>query len=116
MMGNLMIGLKVTAIGFSTVFLVLVMLWFIIDLFGKFVSSIEKKPEAAPKVAAPAPQTAAATTAPKQDNNELIAVIAAAVAASGGSGKAVKSISIVNGTSGASWTVASRADAMASRL
>lgn len=115
MMGNLMIGLKVTAIGFSTVVLVLTMLWFIISLFGKFVSGLEKKPEAAPKVAAPAPQAAAAP-APKQDDNELIAVIAAAIAASGGSGKAVKSISIVNGTSGASWTVASRADAMASRL
>lgn len=111
-----MIGLKVTAIGFSTVFVVLTMLMFIITAFGKFVSGLEKKPEAAPKVAAPAPQAAAAAPAPKQDDNELIAVIAAAVAASGDSTKAVRSISIVNGTSGASWTVASRADAMASRL
>lgn len=114
-MGNLLIGLKVTAIGFSTVLTVLVLLMFIITVFGKVASGLEKKPEAAPQAAAPAPQAAAAA-APKQDDGELVAVIAAAIAASGGSTKAVRAISIAHGGNSASWAVASRADAMASRL
>ncbi len=112
-MGNFIIGLKVTAIGFSTVFIVLVILMFIIMAAGNFMSGIGKKSDAAPKVATAAPQAAAPAAAPaKQDDGELIAVIAAAIAACGGSTKAVKSITRVNGTAGAAWSAASRADAM----
>lgn len=113
-MGNFIIGLKVTAIGFSTVFVVLTILMFIIMAAGSFMSGLGKKSEAAPKVATAAPQAAAAPApAPaKQDDTELIAVIAAAIAACGGSTKAVKSITRINGTAGAAWSAASRADAM----
>lgn len=113
-MGNFIIGLKVTAIGFTTVFVVLTILMFIIMAAGSFMAGLGKKSEAAPKVATATPQAAAATApAPaKQDDTELIAVISAAIAACGGSTKAVKSITRVNGTAGAAWSVASRADAM----
>ena len=112
-MGNFIIGLKVTAIGFTTVFVVLAILMFIIMAAGSFMAGLVKKSEAAPKVATAAPQAAAPATAPaKQDDTELIAVISAAIAACGGSTKAVKSITRVNGTAGAAWSVASRADAM----
>ena len=109
-MGNLLIGLKVTAIGFSTVFLVLIILMFIIQISGNLMAGLGKKSEAAPKVAPTTPTVAAATPA-TQDNSELIAVITAAIAACG-STKKIKSITRVNGTAGAAWTVASRAEAM----
>ena len=51
----------------------------------------------------------------KKELAEAIAqrpVISAAIAACGGSTKAVKSITRVNGTAGAAWSAASRADAM----
>ncbi len=110
-MGNFIIGAKVTAIGFSTVFLVLIILMVIIQISGSFMAGLGKKSEAAPKVA-PATPTVAAVPAPAtQDNSELIAVITAAIAACG-STKRIKSITRVNGTAGAAWTVASRAEAM----
>lgn len=116
-MGNFIIGLKVTAIGFTTVFVVLTVLMGIIYVMGSVLGNAGKKPEAAPKAATPAPKAAApAPAAAKQDDGELIAVIAAAIAACGGSTQAVKSISRVNGTAGAAWTAASRSDAMGSRL
>lgn len=112
-MGNFIIGLKVTAIGFTTVFVVLSILMIIIMVAGSFMAGLVKKSEAAPKVATATPQAAAATApAPAtQDNSELIAVITAAIAACG-STKRIKSITRVNGTAGAAWTVASRAEAM----
>ena len=117
-MGNIIVGLQVTAIGFGTVFVVLMILMFYIGIQSNVLGNFGKKTEAAPK-AAPAPAAApasAAPAAPKQDDNELIAVIAAAIAASGGSTKAVKSITRMNGTAGASWAVAGKNEAMASRL
>ncbi len=115
-MGNIIVGLQVTAIGFGTVFVVLMILMIYIGVQSNILSG-GKKTEAAPK-ATPAPAAAPAPTpaAPKQDDNELVAVIAAAIAASGGSTKAVRSISRINGTAGPSWTVASKNEAMASRL
>lgn len=109
-MGNFLIGLKVTAIGFSTVFVVLTLLMFIIQISGNFMAGLVKKTEAAPKVVPTAP-TAAAAAPVKQDDSELVAVIAAAIAACG-STKTIKSITRVNGTAGAAWTVAGRTEVM----
>ena len=76
--------------GLGTVFMVLIILWGVLMVFGKVFGGAEKKPakqaapapkKEAPKAApAPAPvQTASA--APAQDDKELIAVITAAIAA-----------------------------------
>ena len=86
--------------GLGTVFMVLIILWGVLGIFGKVFGGAEKKsaapapapkketqkaaPAAAPKKEAPkaAPASAApAVSAPAQDDKELIAVITAAIAA-----------------------------------
>ena len=78
--------------GLGTVFMVLIILWVVLMVFGKVFGGVEKKPakpaapapkKEAPK-AAPAPAPApvqTASAAPAQDDKELIAVITAAIAA-----------------------------------
>lgn len=114
-LGNFIVGLQVTVVGFGVVFVILTLLMFVIGFQANIINGPGKKTEAAPKAAAtPAPQAAAAPApvVQKQDDSELVAVIAAAIAASGGSTKVIKSITRITGASGAAWTVASRADAM----
>ena len=83
--------------GLGTVFMVLIILWVVLVIFGKVFATDEKKPEKkaapapapkteAPKAAAPAKSASApapvpAPAAPAQDDKELIAVITAAIAA-----------------------------------
>lgn len=81
--------------GMGTVFMVLIILWVVLMIFGKVFATDEKKPEKkaapapapkkeAPKAAAsakPAPAPVPAPAAPAQDDKELIAVITAAIAA-----------------------------------
>lgn len=81
----------VTLAGLGIVFACLVLLVFVIFLFGKIFENINKKqaakqaaavaksaPKSAPKPAAPAPQAAVAASA---DDDEVIAVISAVIAA-----------------------------------
>ena len=78
--------------GMGTVFMVLIILWGVLGIFGKVFGGAEKKPakpaapapkKEVPKAAAPAvtPAAPAAAPAPAQDDKELIAVITAAIAA-----------------------------------
>ncbi len=79
--GKLLFGLEVSAIGVIIVFAVLVLIQLLIGLFGLIFA--EKKPKAKKK-AAPAPAVASAPgakTAPSAGNpEELVAAIAAATA------------------------------------
>ncbi len=81
--------------GMGTVFMVLIILWAILGIFGKVFGGVKKAEKPAPVKEAPkapkapsapaAPQapvaTAPAPTAPAQDDSQLIAVITAAIAA-----------------------------------
>lgn len=76
--------------GMGTVFMVLIILWLILKIFGAvFGGTTKEKPQSAPapkaaKAEAPAPAPAPApvqTAAPAQDDSQLIAVITAAIAA-----------------------------------
>jgi len=81
--------------GLGTVFMVLIILWVVLVIFGKVFTTEDKKAEKkaapapapkkeAPKAAAsakPAPAPVPAPAAPAQDDKELIAVITAAIAA-----------------------------------
>ncbi len=81
--------------GMGTVFMVLIILWVVLVIFGKVFATEDKKAEKkaapapapkkeAPKAAAsakPAPAPVPAPAAPAQDDKELIAVITAAIAA-----------------------------------
>ena len=82
--------------GLGTVFMVLIILWAVLQVFGKVFGAAEKNPvkpaapapapkKQTPKAApAPAPAPAAVpapTPVPAQDDKELIAVITAAIAA-----------------------------------
>lgn len=84
------LSLSTTLTGILIVFSVLVLLTFIISLFGKFGG--KKKKAAAPAAQAVPAEAVAIVTAPpaatEKDDDELLAVIAAAVYAYGeGSGK-----------------------------
>lgn len=80
--------------GMGTVFMVLIILWVVLMVFGRVFGAAEKKPAApaqapkkeTPKAAAPASAPApaavpAAAPVSAQDDKELIAVITAAIAA-----------------------------------
>ncbi len=74
--------------GMGTVFMVLIILWLILKIFGAvFGGTTKEKPQSAPapkaaKAEAPAPAPAPVqTAAPAQDDSQLIAVITAAIAA-----------------------------------
>lgn len=76
--------------GMGTVFMVLIILFVILKIFGAvFGGATKEKPQSAPapkaaKAEAPAPAPAPApvqTAAPAQDDSQLIAVITAAIAA-----------------------------------
>ena len=80
--------------GLGTVFMVLIILWVVLMVFGRVFGAAEKKPAApaqapkkeTPKAAAPASAPApaavpAAAPVSAQDDKELIAVITAAIAA-----------------------------------
>lgn len=95
-----------TLIGMGTVFIVLILISFIISLFGyipKIQAAFSKKKESAPAPAAapaPAPAPAAVEEVDYSDDLELVAVIAAAIAAYEGEtstdGFVVRSIRKVN--------------------
>ncbi len=94
----------VTLAGIGIVFACLVLLVFVIFLFGKIFEAINKKlaakqaakvakeaPKAAPKPAAPAPKAAAPAAPAASDDDEVIAVISAVIAAmSAADGKTYK--------------------------
>lgn len=78
------IGEAVTVCLFSivTVFLVLLLISYIVDLTAWVIRKIEKKPEPAAPKAAPAPAAAPAAAAPaKKDTSADAVIVAAAVAA-----------------------------------
>ena len=82
---KLLYGLKITLIGMSTVFLVLIILMCVIKLFGLFFYTIPNRKKEEQK-AAPAETPAAAPAVTQtvavsdEDETEIAAVIAAAVA------------------------------------
>ncbi len=77
--GKLLYGLEVTAIGIIIVFAVLILIMLLIALFGKIFGIKIKKPakEKAPEPAVSAP---AVSSAPSGNSEELVAAIAAATA------------------------------------
>lgn len=83
------VALSTTLTGLVVVFLTLILLTFVITLFGKIVGGLSKKPAAAEKAApekADAPAPAAQPVVEEEsaaDSDELIAVISAAVYAYG---------------------------------
>ena len=78
-MEKLIQGAVICVIGLCTVFLVLAILWGVLELMRVVFSAKDKKEKApAPAVAIPA----AAPSAPIEDDSELIAVLTAAIAAS----------------------------------
>lgn len=72
-------GAVVCVIGLCTMFIVLAILWGVLEIM-RVVFTAKKNPVKAPAAAAPAP--AAVPAAPAEDDDELIAVLTAAVAAS----------------------------------
>ena len=80
-------GAVVAVIGICTVFLVLAILWGVLELM-RVVFTAKKKaaapavPAAAAPAPVPAPAPAPAPAAPAEDDGELIAVLTAAIAAS----------------------------------
>lgn len=74
----------VCIVSMLVVFAVLLLLYFIVLVFGKVIGSRTAKAAPAPAAAAAAP--AAAPAAPQQDDGELLAVLTAAIAAHEGSG------------------------------
>ncbi len=86
-------GIMVTIIGFMLVIFVLLVIAFILTLFGKVMSAQENKSKEAAKVEPEPVKTVAPTPAPAPapvqsanliDDKELVAVITAAIAASTG--------------------------------
>lgn len=77
------IGEAVTVCLFSivTVFLVLLLISYIVDLTAWVIRKIEKKPEPAAPKAAPAPAAAPAAAPAKKDTSADAVIVAAAVAA-----------------------------------
>jgi len=122
--GDKMLGSTVTMImGIGVTFCILILLWLLIAVMGKIMSSGKKKNKNAEETgaAAAAPVTAAETTAAAvtDDNADVIAaVIAAAVAAYEGSGAAgnlvVRKISRISGEI-TPWSNAAREDCIESR-
>ena len=94
-MVKLAVGGEVTLRGMGTVFAVLILIWFLVELLhlilGDKTKPVEKKTETAPipeKIEAPAPLTVpeVTTTVPGTiDEAELIVIITAAVATASGS-------------------------------
>ncbi len=74
-------GAVVAVIGICTVFVVLAILWGVLELMRVIFTAKSKKP-AAPAAPAPAPAPVAPAPAPAEDDSELIAVLTAAIAAS----------------------------------
>lgn len=106
-------GLKVTALGFGTVFVGLIILMVSIMVQTKIFEKKSDTQQAKPAAAAPAPVAAAPVV--ETNDDELVAVIAAAVAAAGGS-VYVKAITRVQGTTGAPWAAGGRTNFMNSNL
>ncbi len=76
-------GAVIAVIGLSTVFVVLALLWSVLELMRVFFTPKAKKADA-PKqqvTKAPAPAAPAPAPAATEDDGELIAVLSAAVAA-----------------------------------
>lgn len=77
-MENITQGAVIAIIGISTVFVVLAILWGVLELM-RIVFTAKKKSAAAPVALATAPAPAPAA---EEDDSELIAVLTAAIAAS----------------------------------
>lgn len=75
-------GAVVAVIGICTVFVVLAILWGVLELMRVFFTAKKEKPAAPAAPAAPAPAPVAPSAAPAEDDSELIAVLTAAIAAS----------------------------------
>lgn len=118
-MGEKAMGAGITTLmGMGITFIVLLLLWAVIAIMSKAMTSVNKPTvQAAPTAAAEAPKAAAVQEA---DNSELIAVISAAIAAYEGtsslaaSNLVVKKISRAGGESTA-WGKAGMADCVDSR-
>ena len=78
LMENVIQGVGVCVIGLCTVFLVLAILWGVLELM-RIVFTVKKKPAAVPATQSAAP---AQTPVTAEDDSELIAVLTAAIAAS----------------------------------
>ena len=121
-LGKIVYGLQVAAIGLVVVFLGLTILIVAVKIMGRIMESAAAKKEAAAKAeaaeraaaaarsleaAAPAPVVEAPAAEEVTDDSELIAVIAAAIAAFDNSGKSlvVRRVRRVSG-----WNRASRAE------
>lgn len=74
-------GAVIAVIGLCTVFLVLMILWGVLELMRVFFTAGQKKSAETVTPAAPAPAIKAAPAAPQEDDSELVAVLTAAVAA-----------------------------------
>ncbi len=83
-MENLMLGLKVAAIGIVGVFAVLLILMGAIKGFEYLIEAVSKKAHAKQAVSAPAvsaPQASAPVAVATEDESEVVAVITAAIMA-----------------------------------
>jgi len=116
-------SLITTMMGIGTTFVVLILLWFIIALVSRAITSTEKKAEvqkAAPAAATVTAPKAAVPAAPAVQGTgaELIAVITAAIAAMEGTtsanGLIIRKISRISGNSTA-WSRAGASEIIDSR-
>lgn len=74
-------GLKMSVLGMLIIFLVLTLIWFVLEIMKKCFESKKSAPAQVPEAPAPA-AVPEPVPAPQTDDGELIAVIAAAIAAS----------------------------------
>ncbi len=75
MIEKLFNGLTTTAIGLTTVFTVLVLLWGMVELMRVAVSALDKEEKKVPEVV-----VSESKDAVKNDNSEIVAAISAAIA------------------------------------
>ncbi|MBR5236086.1 MAG: OadG family protein [Clostridia bacterium] len=75
-------GAVVSVIGLCTVFLVLAILWGVLELMRVFFTAPKKQTKPAKAQSAPAPAAPAPAPVAVADDGELIAVLTAAIAAS----------------------------------
>lgn len=109
------VALSTTLTGLVVVFLTLILLTFVITLFGKIVGGLSKKPAAAEKAApekaeAPAPAAQPVVEEESADNDELIAVISAAVYAYGEASGKQYVVRAVKPSGRSSWAAAGVAE------
>lgn len=107
-----MYGLKVTLLGMGTVFIALFILMNLISIMSNFLVPKPKiKTESLMETAPVQSQVNTVQETENDDADELSAVIAAAVAACGQQ-VIIKTITRLNGTSGAAWSTMGRSQVM----